>query len=73
MLIGTSNNIERTGDRDLDFSALMRLPRGIRVCDIDPSPRCPKCDHMIAIFEAKRMSEPTKDWVLAHTSYGPVS
>ena len=69
MLIGTSNNVERTSDRDLGFSTLMRLPRGIRVCDIDPSPRCPKCDHAIAVFEAKRMDCPTRGWILAHTSY----
>ena len=68
MRIGTSNNVEGTGDRDLGFSALMRLPRGIRVCDIDPSPRCPKCNHAIAIFEAKRTSRKSNAWILAHTA-----
>lgn len=69
MQIGTSNNIERTGDRDLSFSNLMRKPRNIRVCDTDPSPRCTCCKRLIALFEAKRMTRPENDWIMAHTEY----
>jgi hypothetical protein len=69
MQIGTDNNIERTGDRDLDFSTFMRSPKGVKVCDIDPSPVCPMCGEFKAIFEAKRVMLPDKIWALRNTEY----
>jgi hypothetical protein len=71
----TINNIERTGDRDeqyskMMFSKMMRGPKEIRACDIDVSPICPYCKCFIALFEAKRKSEAAQDeWVLRHSEY----
>ncbi len=53
-MVGTSNNEERTGDRDLGFSNLMREPKGMRSCDIDVSPVCRRCKNYFVFFEAKR-------------------
>jgi hypothetical protein len=66
---GTVNNNERTGDRDLGFSEVMREPKNIRAVDNDVHPRCPKCKHAIARFEVKRMDTPEIGWVVAHTEY----
>jgi hypothetical protein len=51
---GTSNNNERSGDRDMAFSNLMRKPRGIKACDYDPLPICKECQHPIVMWEVKR-------------------
>jgi hypothetical protein len=69
-MIGTTNNIERTGDRDSKFSDLMREPKGVRVCDIDLSPICPNCKYWIVLFEAKRDPGALIDnWVWSHSEY----
>ena len=66
-LLGTKNNKERTGDRDLQFSALMRRPRGIKVCDIDPLPFGP--DNLpYVLWEVKRKTG-NRDWILDNTAY----
>jgi hypothetical protein len=67
MSVGTHNNFERTGDRDLAFSALMRKPRGVKVCDFDPMPIGP--DNLpYVMWEVKRETG-NRDWILAHTRY----
>jgi hypothetical protein len=67
---GTANNHRRTESGfDREFSDLMRKPRGIRVCDWDGQVRCPRCKRALALFEAKKMEEPTSGWIAAHTEY----
>ena len=57
--IGTQSNRERTGGRDLGLSAIMRVPKGCRVCDEDapevaPCPICNRCALPILKLEASR-------------------
>jgi len=65
---GTSNNNERSGDRDMAFSDLMRKPEGIRVADFDPYPICMKCEHPIAVWEVKRKPLPGR-LLMSNTKY----
>jgi|HubBroStandDraft_1064217.scaffolds.fasta_scaffold47167_4 hypothetical protein len=65
---GTSNNVERTRDRDLEFSKLMRPIPGIKVCDIDPTPICPNCEHPILAWEVKREFRNIY-WAVCHSKY----
>lgn len=64
---GTPNNNERTGDRDLYFSGLLRRTRGsdwkLKQCDCDslpdliPQTVCDVCGTPIMFLEATRSSE----------------
>lgn len=65
---GTKNNVERSGDRDIAFSELMRQPEGIRTCDFDVMPFCVKCKLPIFMLESKR-KYPSTIWAWAHTEY----
>lgn len=50
--IGTSNNIERTFERDLTFSRFMRTVEGVRHLDLDLYQYCPSCSRIQVVFEA---------------------
>jgi hypothetical protein len=65
---GTKNNVERTGDRDIAFSELMRRPAGIRTCDFDVMPFCVKCKRPLFMLESKRKF-PSTIWAWRHTEY----
>jgi len=67
-MVGTKNNVERTGDRDLDFSATMRKPKGIRACDFDVVPICPMCNLPILLWEVKRQNKGPL-WAYRHSTY----
>jgi hypothetical protein len=68
MINKTGSNTERTRDRDLSFSELMRYPGTtkedlnirregfdhLRSFDVDVSPLCDRCAMLIAVFEATR-------------------
>lgn len=65
---GTSNNNERSGDRDNAWSELMRKPAGVRSCDFDVFPICPRCKFPIMLYEVKR-TFPSNIWAWKHSEY----
>src|SRR5438270_9029038 len=64
---GTINNNERSGDRDLYWSNVLRLPYHpsgkLRVCDNDPTIFCDACS--LPIF----MAEVCRHWNFKGTRY----
>lgn len=62
MAVGTKRNKERSEDRDLEWSKLMRLPDKdaegcdgeLRSMDMDVSPWCNRCGLPIMLFEVTR-------------------
>lgn len=52
MSVGTSNNIERSFERDLTFSRFMRTVEGVRHLDLDLYQYCPECMKVQVVFEA---------------------
>lgn len=65
---GTLRNNERTGNRDPEFSELMRKPRFIRSCDFDVQPFCPVCKRPIVMWEVKR-EFPDYLWAVNNSEY----
>lgn len=64
-IIGTKNNIERTGTRDLEISRLMRLPSstaegcsGLRAIDFDVTIVCDQCGLPVFLQECTRNFAP---------------
>lgn len=65
---GTANNVERSGDRDLYFSWILRQPGSksgqVRSCDVDSIPHlgttlfCNKCNLPVVLMEATRGEGP---------------
>ena len=65
LIIGTKNNVERTYERDMEWSRIMRRPNnrspgcdGLRVCDADPTIWCDKCKLPVVLVEATRSMNP---------------